>query len=411
MKIAIIGGGPAGMMAAFTAAQSREEVVLCEKNNKLGRKLYITGKGRCNLTNDITPEEFLKNVISNPKFLYSAINRYTPQETMLFFENHGCTLKTERGGRVFPLSDHSSDVIKTFEKALANSKVNIKYDCKVKDLKQAKDGFLIECDNNYEFFSDCVIIACGGMSYPATGSTGDGYSLAQKLGHTIIKPRPALVPIMVKEDVSSLQGLSLKNVSLTAKNGNKTISSLFGEMLFTDKGISGPIVLSTSSIINSYPLDKIKLYIDLKPALDQNKLDERILRDFAKYANKQYKNALDDLLPKSLIPEVINRSKIDEDKKVNIITKAERLELISVLKEFELTPISLDTFSRAIVTGGGVNTKEIDPSTMESKLIKRLFFAGEVMDVDAFTGGYNIQIAISSGYLAGKSAQKLYNNN
>ena len=224
------------MMAAFTAAQSREEVVLCEKNNKLGRKLYITGKGRCNLTNDITPEEFLKNVISNPKFLYSAINRYTPQETMLFFENHGCTLKTERGGRVFPLSDHSSDVIRTFEKALANSKVNIKYDCKVKDLKQAKDGFLIECDNNYEFFSDCVIIACGGMSYPVTGSTGDGYSLAQKLGHTIIKPRPALVPIMVKEDVSSLQGLSLKNVSLTAKNGNKTISSLFGEMLFTDNG-------------------------------------------------------------------------------------------------------------------------------------------------------------------------------
>ena len=408
MNITIIGGGPAGMMAAVSAAEMNADVVLCDKNNKLGKKLYITGKGRCNLTNDITPQEFFKNVVSNSKFLYSAINRFSPKDTMSFFEKHGCILKTERGGRVFPMSDHSSDVIKTFEKALEKTAVNVKYGCNVTDIKQTSDGFLITSDNSYEFSSDCVIIACGGMSYPSTGSTGDGYYFAKKFGHTIIDPRPALVAILVKDDVSSLQGLSLKNVSLTAEFNNKVISNLFGEMLFTDKGISGPIVLSTSSIINTLPLNKIKLYIDLKPALDDNKLDERVLRDFAKYANKQYKNALDDLLPKSFIPEVIKRSKIDPNKKVNIITKAERLELVKTLKRFELTPINLEGFSRAIVTGGGVSTKEIDPSTMESKLIKRLFFAGEVIDVDAFTGGYNIQIAISSGYLAGTSAVKLY---
>lgn len=409
MKVTIIGGGPAGMMAAYSAAKAGAQVFLCEKNNKLGKKLYITGKGRCNLTNDILPQEFFKNVVSNPKFLYSAINRFSPKDTMNFFEEHGLALKTERGGRVFPMSDHSVDVIKTFERALDKAGVNLKFDCKVNEIKPVTDGFLIKYNNEYELSTDCVIIACGGMSYPLTGSTGDGYAFAKRLGHTIIQPRPALTAINVKDDVSSLQGLSLKNVSLTAEYNNKVISNLFGEMLFTNKGISGPIVLSTSSIINTFPLEKIKLYIDLKPALDENKLDERILRDFSKYSNKQFKNALNDLLPKSLIPEVIRRSNIFEDKKVNIISKAERQELIKVLKRFELTPVSLDDFLRAIVTAGGVSTKEIDPSTMESKLIKRLFFAGEVIDVDAFTGGYNIQIAISSGYLAGVNAVKLYN--
>ncbi|HEY8443485.1 MAG TPA: NAD(P)/FAD-dependent oxidoreductase [Clostridia bacterium] len=403
MKIAVIGAGPAGMMAAISAAQAGAQVLLLEKNSKLGKKLYITGKGRCNLTNDISPQEFLKNVVSNPKFLYSAINRFTPQDTINFFEQNGCPLKVERGGRVFPLSDRSSDIIKTFEKALKNFGVEIRLNCQVLDIFKP-DKFEILCADGSKVIADCVIIACGGKSYPATGSAGDGYILAKKFGHTIIDAVPGLVSISVKEDVSSLQGLSLKNVSLTAEFEGKTVSELFGEMLFTQTGVSGPIVLSTSSRINRLPLDKVKLYIDLKPALDYNKLDERILRDFSKYQNKLFKNALDDLLPKSLIPEIIKRSGIDENQRVNVITKNQRQNLINALKRFELNVESLDGFERAIITCGGVDTKEINPSKLESKLVKGLYFAGEVIDVDAYTGGYNIQIAVSTGYLAGVNA-------
>lgn len=404
MKITVIGAGPAGMMAAIAAAQAGAEVSLLEKNSKLGKKLYITGKGRCNLTNDISPQEFLKNVVSNPKFLYSALNRFTPQDAINFFERNGCPLKVERGGRVFPLSDRSSDIIKTFEKALGKFGVDIHYDCAVADIFKSRDKFEVVCVNGYKIISDCVIIACGGMSYPSMGSAGDGYVLAKKLEHTIIEPVPGLVSISVKEDVSALEGLSLKNVALSAEYNSKIISNLFGEMLFTDSGISGPIVLSTSSIINRLPLGKVKLYIDLKPALDRNKLDERILRDFAKYQNKLFKNALGDLLPKSLIPEIIKRSGIDPNQRVNVITKAQRQSLLNALKRFELNIKGLDGFEKAIITCGGVNTKEINPSTLESKITKGLFFAGEVIDVDAYTGGYNIQIAISTGYLAGISA-------
>lgn len=406
MKVAVIGAGPAGMMAAISAAQAGANVFLLEKNSKLGKKLYITGKGRCNLTNDISPQEFLKNVVSNPKFLYSAINRFTPQDTINFFEQFGCPLKVERGGRVFPLSDRSSDIIKTFEKALNNYGVNVIYDCEVLDINKSSDYFEVLCKNGKNIISDRVVIACGGLSYSSTGSTGDGYILSKKFGHTIIDTVPGLVSISVKEDVSSLQGLSLKNVSLSAEYNNKTVSNLFGEMLFTHTGISGPIVLSTSSIINRLPLDKVKLFIDLKPALDTNKLDERILRDFSKYQNKQFKNALIDLLPKSLIPEIIKRSGIDEDQKVNVITRMQRQNLINALKRFELNIQKLDGFERAIITCGGVSTKEIDPSKLESKLSKGLFFAGEVIDVDAYTGGYNIQIALSTGYLAGINAAR-----
>jgi predicted Rossmann fold flavoprotein len=406
VKIAIIGAGPAGMMAAVSAAQAGAQALLLEKNNKLGKKLYITGKGRCNLTNDVSPQEFLKNVVSNPKFLYSAINRFTPQDTVNFFEQNGCPLKVERGGRVFPLSDHSSDIIKTFEKALNKHGVEVKLNCQVIDISKSGDSFEIVCSDGNKIISDCVIIACGGKSYPATGSTGDGYFLAKKFGHTIIDAVPGLVSISVKEDVSSLQGLSLKNVSLSAEYQEKVVSELFGEMLFTQNGVSGPIVLSTSSKINRLPLDKVKLYIDFKPALDVNKLDERILRDFSKYQNKLFKNALDDLLPKSLIPEIIKRSGIDENQRVNIITKNQRQNLINALKRFELNVASLDGFERAIITCGGVDTKEINPSRLESKLVKGLYFAGEVIDVDAYTGGYNIQIAISTGYLAGVSAAR-----
>ncbi|HEY8423924.1 MAG TPA: NAD(P)/FAD-dependent oxidoreductase [Clostridia bacterium] len=407
MRIAVIGGGPAGMMAAISAAQAGIETFLFEKNNKLGKKLFITGKGRCNLTNDISPQEFLKNVVSNPKFLYSAINRFTPQDVINFFEQHGCPLKVERGGRVFPLSDHSSDIIKTFEKVLKNYGVNILLGCEVKDISKIADRFEILCGGGQKLDFDRVIIACGGLSYPATGSTGDGYAFAKKFGHTIIETVPGLVSISVKEDVSSLQGLSLKNVTLTAEYENKVAAQLFGEMLFTQTGVSGPIVLSISSRINRLPVNKVKLYIDLKPALDHNKLDDRILRDFAKYQNKLFKNALDDLLPKSLIPEIIKRSGIDENQRVNAITRAQRQNLINALKRFELNVKSLDGFERAIITSGGVNTKEINPSTLESKLVKGLYFAGEIIDVDAYTGGYNIQIAISTGYLAGVSVARV----
>lgn len=406
MKIIVIGGGPAGMMSAYYAAMSGAEVILFEKNEKLGKKIYISGKGRCNLTNNLPPREFLNNVVTNSKFLYSALNRFSPQDTMDFFDKYGCPLKTERGGRVFPLSDHSSDILKTFERALKSTGVKINFNTKVLNIEKSGNGYIVTADNTSSLICDCVIIATGGISYPSTGSTGDGYIFAKKLGHTITKLKPCLTAIEVFDDVSDMQGLTLKNVKLTASVESKVIASLQGEMLFTSKGISGPIVLSLSSLINSYDLKKIKLFLDLKPALDKEKLDERVLRDFGEIPNKQFGNSLDALLPRSMISEVIKRSLIPVTKKVNSITKTERAMLIKVLKEMEFSPKQLEDIERAIVTGGGIDVSEINPSTMESRKNKGLFFAGEIIDVDAFTGGYNIQIAMSSGYLAGTNAAK-----
>lgn len=387
-------------MAAARAAECGDSVTLIEKNDKLGKKLYISGKGRCNITNDCTPIEFLENVINNPKFLLSAINRFTPSDTMEFCRGMGCEIKTERGNRVFPSSDKSSDFIKALSKYMELNGVKVIRNCSVKDIAVFEghirgvetDKGMMECDK--------VILATGGMSYPGTGSTGDGYTFAKRLGHTIIPLRPALSGMDTVEDVSELTGVSLKNVSLSVYSGQNCLCSEMGEMLFTHTGISGPIVLTLSSMINKRS-DKLTLSIDLKPALDREKLDERILRDFNKYNNKELRNALGDLTLKSLIPIIIKRSGIDPAKRVNAITKAERLSLVDVFKGLEFSLKRLTPIEGAIVTSGGVDIKEINPKTMESKLVKGLYFAGEVMDVDALTGGFNIQIALSTGYVAG----------
>lgn len=387
-------------MAAARAAECGDSVTLLEKNDKLGKKLYISGKGRCNITNDCTPIEFLENVINNPKFLLGAINRFTPSDTMAFCRSMGCEIKTERGNRVFPYSDKSSDFIKALSKYMELNGVKVIGNCSVKDISVSEghirgvdtDKGMMECDK--------VILATGGMSYPGTGSTGDGYTFAKRLGHTIIPLRPALSGMDTVEDVSELTGVSLKNVSLSVYSGQKCLCSEMGEMLFTHTGISGPIVLTLSSLINKRS-DKLTLSIDLKPALDREKLDERILRDFTKYNNKELRNALADLTLKSLVPIIIKRSGIEPTKRVNAITKTERLNLVDVFKGLEFNLKRLTPIEGAIVTSGGVDVKEINPKTMESKLVKGMYFAGEVMDVDALTGGFNIQIALSTGYVAG----------
>lgn len=387
-------------MAAARAGECGDSVTLIEKNDKLGKKLYISGKGRCNITNDCTPIEFLDNVINNPKFLLGAINRFTPSDTMSFCRSMGCEIKTERGNRVFPASDKSSDFIKALNKYMELNAVKVVRNCVVKNIV-VSDGNIsgVETDRGI-MECDKVILATGGMSYPGTGSTGDGYTFAKRLGHTIIPLRPALSGMDTVEDVSELTGVSLKNVSLSVYSGQNCLCSEMGEMLFTHTGISGPIVLTLSSMINKRS-DKLTLSIDLKPALDREKLDERILRDFNKYNNKELRNALGDLTLKSLIPIIIKRSGIDPAKRVNAITKAERLSLVDVFKGLEFSLKRLTPIKGAIVTSGGVDIKEINPKTMESKLVKGLYFAGEVMDVDALTGGFNIQIALSTGYVAG----------
>lgn len=403
MRVGIIGGGPAGMMAAIEAAKCGNTVTLFEKNEKLGKKLYITGKGRCNITNDILPNDFLLNVVSNPKFLFSSIYNFTPYDTEDYFKNLGVDLTVERGGRVFPTSNKSSDFIKAFTKDLEKHNVTVKLNSKVNKII-TKDNRVVGLEVNNEIFDfEKVIISTGGLSYPLTGSTGDGYTFSRKLGHTVIDTAPALVPInLTSKAVSKLAGLSLKNVSLSVyTKDNRLISTKFGEMLFTHTGISGPIVISTSSLINRLDLKGMYVSIDLKPALDEEKLDNRILRDFEELKNKDFKNSLNKLLPKSLIPVIIELSNIDENKKINQISTEERLRLVKLLKDLRFNISSLGGYNEAIVTAGGVNTKEINPKTMESKIIKNLFFAGEVIDVDAYTGGYNIQIALSTGVLAG----------
>lgn len=406
-KVVVIGGGAAGMMAAITAARKGLRVTLIEKNEKLGKKLFITGKGRCNITNAGDSEDLFNSIVTNKKFMYSSLNGFSNYDVLGFFDELGLPIKIERGNRVFPESDHSSDVIAALNKELRRQKVDVRLNTAVKDII-IKDNIacgVVTVFGNVEekVDADYVIVATGGNSYQSTGSTGDGYKFARKSGHDVTSILPALVPFTVKEEwEADLQGLSLKNISITVFDGQKELYNDFGEMLFTHFGVSGPVILSASSFVAGKLKDKnLKLVIDLKPALSFEQLDERILRDFDEEKNKSFKNSLDKLLPKKLIPIVVMLSGIDGNKKVNEITRAERQGLVKLLKEFELTLTGLRGFNEAIITQGGVNVKEINPTTMESKLVKHLLFAGEVLDVDAVTGGFNLQIAWSTGYAAG----------
>lgn len=402
-KVVVIGGGPAGMMAAISVA-NKHQVILIEKNEKLGKKLFITGKGRCNVTNSKDISEFFDNIPGNPNFLYSSLYSFTNENTMDFFEKLGVKLKVERGERVFPKSDKSSDIIKAFERELSNKNVEILLKSKVKKIKfQDKKITSVILEGDKEIYGDYFILATGGLSYPQTGSTGDGLTFSKELGHTIVEPKASLVPIEVNEEwIKSLQGLSLKNVNFSIKDrNNKVLYEEFGEMLFTHYGVSGPIVLSGSRFVNKKNV--LKAVINLKPALSSDELDKRIQKDFIKYANKDFKNSLDDLLPQKIIEIVVKLSNIDENKKVNSITKEERKNLVHLLQNFELSIKGLRPIAEAIITAGGINVKEIDPSNMKSKIIENLYFAGEMIDVDAYTGGFNLQIAFSTGYLAGVS--------
>lgn len=406
-KVVVIGGGAAGMMAAITAARKGLRVTLIEKNEKLGKKLFITGKGRCNITNAGDSEDLFNSIVTNKKFMYSSLNGFSNYDVLGFFDELGLPIKIERGNRVFPESDHSSDVIAALNKELRRQKVDVRLNTAVKDII-IKDNIacgVVTVFGNVEekIDADYVIVATGGNSYQSTGSTGDGYKFARKSGHDVTSILPALVPFTVKEEwEADLQGLSLKNISINVYDGQKELYNDFGEMLFTHFGVSGPVILYASSFVAGKLKDKnLKLVIDLKPALGFEQLDERILRDFDEEKNKSFKNSLDKLLPKKLIPIVVMLSGIDGNKKVNEITRAERQGLVKLLKEFELTLTGLRGFNEAIITQGGVNVKEINPTTMESKLVKHLLFAGEVLDVDAVTGGFNLQIAWSTGYAAG----------
>lgn len=404
MKIAVIGGGPAGMMAAYAASEGGADVTLFEKNEKLGKKMYISGKGRCNLTNDCSPREFFAEVPTNPKFLFGAINKFSPADTLDFCAKHGLKTKTERGNRVFPVSDKSSDVIKTFASALNQTGVKVCLNSQILSIVYQNSQFVLHTISGIVTF-DRVILATGGISYPATGSTGDGYKFAKEFGIKVVSPKPALCRILT-DSTKSVEGLSLKNVSVSVVKNGKTVAEQFGEMLFTDDGVSGPAVLTLSSLVNKIDLSDACVSIDLKPALDEQTLDARILRDFSTRMNKSFCNALDGLLPESLVPLVVAQSKISPTKKVNSVTAEERASLVKTLKTLTFKNIRLDSIERAIVTSGGVDVSHINPSTMESKIVKGLYFAGEVIDVDAFTGGFNIQIALSTGHLAGSSACK-----
>lgn len=402
-RIAVIGGGPAGIIAAATAGSLGKKVYLFEKNSKLGKKLFLTGKGRCNITNAGEVEDLIDNVVANKSFLYSAFYSFTNNDIVELLKKYGVDIKIERGNRIFPVSNKSSDVIRALERYLNHEKIEIVLNKEVKRIEKVdNDNFKIEFSNSEEQYFNKVIIATGGKSYQQTGSTGDGYYFAGNFGHTIIDLRPALVPCEIGEEwVKRLQGLALKNVKISAYVGNRKIFEDFGELLFTHYGISGPIVLTMSSYINRYLGKKIKIEVDLKPALSDEKLEMRILRDFEKYSKKQFKNSLDDLLPRKLIPVIVELSNIDEDKFVNQITREERKKIVNLFKKLEMSFTGFRPINEAIVTSGGVSTLEIDSSTMESKIVKGLFFAGEVIDVHALTGGYNLQIAYSTGYLAG----------
>lgn len=412
-KVIVIGGGAAGMMAAIAAAQKGCQVVLFEKNEKLGRKLFITGKGRCNLTNACEIDALFENVVTNPKFLYSAFYSFDNQRVMEWFEKAGCHVKIERGERVFPVSDHSSDVIGALAGQLDKWKVRLRLGVTVSELAITQGPGDIDIVTGVRLSegtmeeADAVIVATGGLSYPLTGSTGDGYRMAKEAGHTIKETSPSLVPFVIQETwCRHLQGLSLKNVSVTLiQNGKKVFYEGFGEMLFTHFGVSGPLILSASSYyVRQKKKENMKLLLDLKPALTAEQLDKRLLRDFDENKNKQFKNSLGGLFPAKLIPVMVMLSGIDEEKKVHEITKEERQGFVRVIKNMEMTVNGTRDYAEAIITRGGVHVKEVNPSTMESKRVRGLYFAGEVLDVDALTGGFNLQIAWSTGYEAGISA-------
>lgn len=402
MDTVVIGGGASGMMASIASANKGNNVILIEKNEKLGKKVYITGKGRCNLTNNVSINEFMQSIVTNPKFLYSALNNLSPTDTIDFFENNGLKVKTERGNRVFPLSDKASDVIKCLEKSMISLGVDVRLNTTVINVcikygqvsKVITDKGEIECDS--------VIVCTGGVSYPLTGSTGDGYNFAKNSGHTINKILPSLVGIELSgEKFKHLQGLSLKNVKIQVCKQDKRIYEDFGEMLFTHYGVSGPIILSASCLINKLNLRELTLSIDLKPALNNEVLDSRLIREFDTNKNKAISNVMPSLVPKNLVSNILNDACVSSDKPCCNITKEERKNICNSLKNLRFNISKLRPIDEAIVTCGGVNVSEINPKTMESKLVKGLFFAGEVIDVDAFTGGFNLQIAFSTGYLAG----------
>ena len=414
MNILIIGGGPAGMMAAITAAKEGNKVTILEKMNSCGKKLLITGKGRCNITNSANIDDFFKNIPGNSRFLYSAFNNFNNEDIINFLNNQGVKTKVERGERIFPASDRAVDVLNAFLNKLRELNVKIITNCKVQKILIENNNVKgVQTEDNKTFLADKVILATGGKSYPVTGSTGDGYEMVKELGHTIIETKPALVPLTCKNNKSlemckGMQGLSLKNIGIKLICSNKVIYEDFGEMLFTHLGVSGPVILSGSSILlrskgveDALKQDKVKLQIDLKPALDKEKLDLRIRRDFEEVKNKQYKNSLDNLLPQKMIPVFIKYTNINPEKKVNEITKEERRKIVECLKYFEITINGFGRMEEAIITAGGVSTKEINPKTMESKIVKGLHFAGEIIDVDALTGGFNLQIAYSTGVCAG----------
>ncbi|MCI6733808.1 MAG: NAD(P)/FAD-dependent oxidoreductase [Clostridiales bacterium] len=403
MTTIVIGGGPAGLIAAYFRANRGENVTLIEKNEKPGKKLYITGKGRCNVTNDCDVDEFLSNVVSNARFLNGAIRRFPPEKFMEFLSGK-TKLKTERGNRVFPLSDKASDVTKCLCAYAEEAGAEIKLNEKVLAINAADGKVVSVVTDKATYPCDNVIVCTGGLSYPSTGSTGDGYAFAKSFGHTIISPVAALSGINLKGDFyKNLQGLSLKNVAISVFNGKKKIYSDFGEMLFTHFGASGPTIISASSFINRLNLGDVYISLDLKPALTAEQLDARVLRDFEKYKNKAIKNSLDDLLPKAMIPVIIKAAGISGDIKNSELKAENRRKIIAVIKDFRLYPHSLRDLNEAIVTSGGVSVKEIDPRTMESKLVKGLFFAGEVIDADALTGGFNITIAACTAYSAGNA--------
>ena len=413
MKVIVIGGGPAGIIAAIKSKEENNDVTILEKNDILGKKILVTGKGRCNITNGVEISEFINNIPGNGKFLYSAFENFNNKDIIKLLKEEGLETKEERGNRIFPVTDNANDVRVSLSKKVRKLGIEVLTNTKVEKVI-VKDGIAIgvEYNNNEKMYGDKIIISTGGASYPTTGSTGDGYEMAKEVGHTIKEIRPSLVPLETYEKryCKEMQGLSLRNIEikLIDTQKDKTIYKDFGEMMFTHFGVTGPVIISSSAHlvryknINQLMKDKkIKLNIDLKPALSIEKLDDRILRDFAEFKNKEFKNSLDKLLPQKMIPVIIELSKIEPDKKVNEITKEERLNLVKIIKNLEIYISGFRPINEAIVTAGGISTKEINPKTMESKIVKNLYFAGEIIDVDAYTGGFNLQIAYSTGYTAG----------
>ena len=411
-KIIVIGGGPAGMLAAVSASGEDTKVILLEKNDKLGKKLFITGKGRCNITNSADTSVIMKNIMTNPKFMYSALEAYDNTDIIRDIENEGCKVKEERGGRMFPVSDHSSDVIRALSNMLDKAGVEVRLRSEVKKIEKTDTGFDVILSSGKKENADAVIIATGGVSYAATGSTGDGFEFARVFGHTVTDLKPSLVPLVTSDGwCKDLQGLSLKNTGLKMYSAGKLIYEDFGEMMFTHFGITGPMILSASSYYYKRKSDDVTIHLDLKPALSEDVLDERILREIADNHEKHFINMLPSLLPTKMIPVIARMSGIEEHKKCGDIKKEERKKLVHLLKDLEIHVTGTRGFEEAIITKGGISVKEISPKTMMSKVCDGLFFAGEALDLDALTGGFNLQIAWSTGYLAGRSCREYLTEN